>query len=408
MQNKKKKKKKANWLKFRHRVVRVVFGFILKPFIVHKYNVKVEPFKEQNSRKYLILYNHQTGFDQFFVGLAFKGPIYYLATEDIFSLGFLSSLLRYLVAPIPIKKQTTDIQAILNCIRVSKEGGTIAIAPEGNRTYCGRTVNMSPSIASLARKLGLPIALFRIEGGYGVQPRWSDVVRKGKMRAYVSQVIEPFEYEGISDSELFKMIEDGLSVNEAVVDRSFYHKKNAEYLERVLYVCPDCGLSTFKSKGRKVKCIKCEMEVEYLPSKELRGLGFDLPFRFVADWYDYQNNYINNLDTTEHTENPLYFEFADISQVIPNKKKILLQENTSVKLYGDKVTATVGDEEMVFNFNEVTALSVLGKNKFNVYQGDKAYQFKGDKGFNALKYVNLYYRYKNIIKGDNDDKFLGL
>ena len=225
-----KKKKRAKWLKFRHRIVRNVACAILKPYCIVKYGLKVERFKEQNGRQYLVLFNHQTGFDQFFVGMAFKGPIYYLASEDIFSLGFISSLLRYLVAPIPIKKQTTDIQAILNCIRVAKEGGTIALAPEGNRTYSGRTEYMSPAIASLARKLKLPIAIYHIEGGYGVHPRWSDVVRKGKMRGYVAQVIEPEEYASLSDDELFAMIEKGLYVDEAVADGNFYHKKNAEYL----------------------------------------------------------------------------------------------------------------------------------------------------------------------------------
>jgi len=49
----------------------------------------------------------------------------------------------------------------------------------------------------------------------------------------------------------------------------------------------------------------------------------------------------------------------------------------------------------------------LGKNKLNIYYGDKLYQLKGSKRFNALKYLHFYYRYKNI-KEDNNDKFLGL
>lgn len=172
MKNKSKQKKK--WMRPRHYVVRNLANLVLRPYSYVKYGVRVERFREQGKRPYLVLFNHQTAFDQFFVGMAFKGPIYYLASEDIFSKGVISSLLRYLVAPIPIKKQTTDIKAILTCIRVAREGGTIAIAPEGNRTYSGKTEYMSPSIATLARKLGMPIALLRLEGGYGVHPRWSE------------------------------------------------------------------------------------------------------------------------------------------------------------------------------------------------------------------------------------------
>ena len=205
-QKKKKRKKNQKWMKFRHRVVTELARAILKPITILMFGVKVEKFKEQGERPYLILMNHQTTFDQFFVGMSFKGPLYYVATEDIFSNGFVSSLIRYLVAPIPIKKQTTDVAAVINCIKVAKEGGSIAIAPEGNRTYSGKTEYISPTIAALARKIKLPIALYRIEGGYGVQPRWSDKNRKGKMRSYVSKVIEPEEYAVMSNEELFSLI----------------------------------------------------------------------------------------------------------------------------------------------------------------------------------------------------------
>jgi len=235
---KKKRKKKEKWMKFRHKVVRVLLWVFIKPLTVALYGIKVEKFKEQQNRPYLILYNHQTAFDQFFVGLAFKTPVYYVASEDLFSNGFVSSLIRWLVAPIPIKKQTTDVTAVMNCIRIAKEGGTLAIAPEGNRTYSGKTEYIGPAIATLAKKIKLPIALYRIEGGYGVQPRWSDKTRKGKMRSYVSRVIEPEEYAAMSNEELFAAIEKGLSVNEGVADALFQSSKRAEYLERAMYVCP--------------------------------------------------------------------------------------------------------------------------------------------------------------------------
>ena len=41
-------------------------------------------------------------------------------------MGFVSKLLRYFIAPIPIKKSTHDTSAIMNCLRVVKEGGSIA------------------------------------------------------------------------------------------------------------------------------------------------------------------------------------------------------------------------------------------------------------------------------------------
>ena len=403
-----KKSNKKKWIRARHRVVRNILNFVLRPYVRLKYGMRAERFREQEDRPYLILYNHQTPFDQFFVGMSFRGAVYYLATEDIFSKGWVSSLIKYLVAPIPIKKQTTDVKAILNCIRVAKEGGAIAIAPEGNRTYSGRTEYMSPSIVPLARKLNMPIALYRIEGGYGAEPRWSDVVRRGPMKSYVARVVYPEEYKAMTDDELFAIIKETLYVNEAQVNGEYRHKKCAEYLERAIYVCPECGLSSFESHGDVVECLKCHRKIRYLPTKELQGVGFEFPFRFVADWYDYQADFINHVDVTAYDREPMYRDVVELRNVIPYQKKEILSDSAEVLLYGDRIEIRMDGEARLLPFDDVAATAVLGRNKLNVYHGDRIYQFKGGKRFNALKYVHVYHRYQHIKKGEKDGEFLGL
>ena len=338
------------------------------------------------------------------MGIIFKQPVYYLASEDLFSMGWLSKLIRFLVAPIPIKKQTLDLQAVKNCILVAREGGSICLAPEGNRTFHGRTLYMKPAIASLANKLGLPIALFRIEGGYGVHPRWSDVIRKGSMRCRVSRVIEPEEYKQMSNEELFRLIETELYVDEAQLTGEYHHKKNAEYLERAIYTCPWCGFSPFESNGDRIRCKTCGREIRHLPTKELEGIGFPFPHLFVSDWYAWQNNLLNQTDLLSLTQTPVFRDSARISRVNPCKNKTLLKKSASVCLYGDRIT--LDDRDLPFD--QTHAVVVLGKNKLNIYYGDELLQLCGNKRFNALKYVNFYHRYKNIRSGDVGEQFLGL
>ncbi len=403
------KKKKERWLKARHAVVRNIVYALLYPYARLKFGITVKKFRESKKRQYLILYNHQTSFDQFFIGMTFKGAVYYLASEDLFSNGALSSLIRWLVAPIPIKKQTTDIKAIKTCIQVAREGGTIAIAPEGNRTYSGKTEYMSPAIAALAKKLGLPIALLKIEGGYGVQPRWSDVVRKGKMRCGVSRVVEPWEYEDLSGEELAALIENELYVNEAVADGEFIHKKSAEYVERVLYVCPYCGLSEFESHNDTFECKRCGRKVRYGKTKELQGVGFDLPFRFLSEWYDYQKEFVSGLDSRALSDTVIYNDTARLSEVIIGKNKNVLRKEADIRLYGNKIVIDEESENAIhLSFDDVYAVSVLGRNKLNIYYEKNVYQLKGSKRFNAIKYVNLYYNCKNVQGRVKDGKFLGL
>ncbi len=407
IENGNKAMKKNKWIKKRHKVIRDIAGWVLKPYIKTKYNVEIVQHEENTPRQYLILYNHQTAFDQFFVGYALKQPVYYLASEDLFSKGFISTLLRYAVAPIPIKKQTVDISAVKNCILVAKEGGTIAIAPEGNRTFSGKTEYMNPAIASLAKKMGLPIMLYRIEGGYGVHPRWSDVVRKGKMKAYVYRVIEPEEYKNMTVEELFEIIKEGLTVQENNANNIYKHKELARFIERAIYVCKDCGLSSFKSSGDTFKCEKCGKKYKYFEDTHIEGDGFETEFTFVNDWYEYQKDFINASDFKDEL---LYIEKVKLLKVNLNKNKEEIIKDGTIKLYGNKTEIYENDLlKFTFDFDKTDAITVLGKNVLNVYFEDKVYQVQGkEKGFNGLKYVHLFNRYKNIQRGEADVKFLGL
>ena len=392
------------WIRFRHTVVVNILRCTLGIYTRIKYGIKIEKFKDQGDRPYLILMNHQTAFDQFFVGMTFRRPVYYMASEDLFSMGWVSRLIRWLVAPIPIRKQATDLQAVKTCIKVAREGGSICIAPEGHRTFHGKTVYIKPTIAPLAKKLGLPIAIFRIEGGYGVQPRWSDVIRKGKMRSYVRRVIEPEEYGAMTADELNQIIEQELTHDEAMVTGQFRHKKNAEFLERAMYVCPWCGLSEFESHDDIISCKQCGRSIRHLPTKELAGVNCDFPHRFVANWYEWQYDYINSLDLTALTDEPIYTETVRLSLVHPCKNKDLLKKEATLCLYGDRITI----DGQTYPFDELSAITLLGKNKLNVYAGSDILQLKGSKRFNGLKYVNFIHRWKNIRKGEPYDQFLGL
>lgn len=401
-------KKKKKWIHFRHKVIWFIFKPIFYVIAKIRYRVSLPRFGDRKGKQFLILMNHQTPFDQFFLAFTFRGPVYFVATEDIFSMGLISSLLRHFLAPIPIKKQTADLSAVMNCLRVAKEGGSIALAPEGNRTYTGRTEYMNPAIAMLAKKLKLPIALYRIEGGYGVQPRWASTVRRGKMRAYVSEVIEPEEAAAMTDEALCERIRNGLYVDDTAHAGTFRHKRRAEYLERAIYVCPYCGLSHMHSEGNVIRCEKCKREVRYTEQLTLEGVGFDFPFRTVAEWYDHQCRFVGDRDNVSVTDAPLYTDSVALFEVVVYKRKRKICKHARVDLYADRLVLHLKRETLTLSFDEISAVTALGRTKINVYHDKELLQLKGDARFCGLKYVNLHYRYKNMDKETYDGKFLGL
>lgn len=398
------KKRIKKWIRIQHRTLIPFLRELVRPVFCSLYHVKVERFSRENGRQYLVLANHQTGFDQFFPSFAFRQHLYYVASEDIFSMGWLSKLIVWLAAPIPIKKQVTDIRAVKNCIKVAREGGSIAIFPEGNRTFSGETSYINPAIGGLARKLGLPIAFFKIEGGYGIQPRWSNVRRKGKMRAYVSCVLEPEEYKDFTNEQLYQRICRELYQNETELEGKYFHKKNAEYVERALYVCPHCGITHFESHGDQVTCNSCGRSAKYLPDKKFEG---EYPFENVLEWYRFQQDYVNKLNLLEMTEIPIIQDTCDLYNVELYQGKTLAGKGVKMALYGDRIEMT-GSVEKCFRFDETETITILGKNKLNIYHKNVVYQIQSDKRFNALKYINLFHRYKNITSEGKNGNFLGL
>ena len=130
----------------------------------------------------------------------------------------------------------------------------------------------------------------------------------------------------------------------------------------------------------------------------------DFPFTFVADWYDYQEAFVNRYNPEEHLDEPIFRDTATVSRVIVYSHKEPFGKNLPLELYGDRVVMGT----TTLHFDDITAATCLGRNKLNIYHGKDVFQFKGDKRFNALKYMNLYFRYRNIKRGDENGNFLGL
>ena len=78
-----KKKKAKKWIQLQHKVVVPFLRELFRPIALSMYHLKVERFKEERGRQYLVPANHQTGFDQFYPSFAFKQHLYYVASEDI-------------------------------------------------------------------------------------------------------------------------------------------------------------------------------------------------------------------------------------------------------------------------------------------------------------------------------------
>ncbi|MBE5756962.1 MAG: 1-acyl-sn-glycerol-3-phosphate acyltransferase [Clostridiales bacterium] len=379
---------KKKWVKARHGVVRGVIRPFVYAFAKTKVKLNKKDLELEKNQPCLVCYNHQTNFDPFLVGLTMgKRKFYYVASEHIFSKGFVSSLLKYFIAPIPFMKSGVNTSSIMNCGRVVREGASIVISPEGNRTYTGETTSIKDTIVKFVRFLKVPLVLINIKGNYSCRPRWAKSKRKGEVSVEPVKIIKKEEYDNLTDDELLKVIKEKLYVNESFDGKAYKNKKknNAEYLERFLYVCPNCGIVHFKSKGSSVTCSKCGLTANIDDYKKFSGVSFET----LKDWGDYQQEFIKNFDDT----NEIIKDTVNLYLNEREKGKKKLMDGETLSLYIDKML--IKDKE--FNFNDISGMDVVGDNAIYFHFENKTYRIDGGERFNAIKYVDFY----NKFKGEN-------
>ena len=386
-------KKQKKWSKNRHQIFKWGLQAFFQPYTKTKYGFSFKTFRDTKRRPYLILTNHQTTMDQFMFAMCFPKLVYMVATEDIFSIPIASDVIRYAVAPIPFVKAQKNVSTILTCKRIVKEGCSIMMQPEGNRTYSGQTEYINPSVSKLAKMLKVPLAFMVLHGGYGVRPRWSHTVRRGKCHCQVEEVLEYDQYKDWTDDQLYQYICQRLYVDESNDGNEYFSNRLAEYVERAIYYCPNCGITHFHSQGNKFHCTTCGMEMEYLPNKQIvLSNGQKAPYSNVKEWMFAQNDYVQSLPI-KVTDKPIITDKVNWYLTKLHKHKKLIAKNVELQLYLDKVQLKTKYQTHTFNYCDVTSVIAMGKNKLGITTKDANYQIKGDVRFCPVKYVNLYYHF---------------
>ena len=125
----------------------------IRQFLNSKYNVKVTRNDTIGLKPpFLVLGNHVTDFDPFFINSYIEEPISFVAASSAFRKPHVRMLLNYAGA-IPKTKSRTDTSTIRNILKAKKAGKVIGIFPEGNRTWNGLTEPMVYSTVKLIKSL---------------------------------------------------------------------------------------------------------------------------------------------------------------------------------------------------------------------------------------------------------------
>ena len=310
---------------------------------------------------YIVVCNHVTDWDPLLVGAAFRNQMYFLASEHIMRLGFVSRLLDWLVHPIVRQKGGSAAGAVKEMLRVLKGGCNVALFPEGNRTWDGVTRDFPASTGKLVKTSGASLVTFRLRGGYLSSPRWSgNTVRRGRMLGELVKIYTPEELHGMTALQINAAIARDIYVDAFEDQRSrpvLYRGPHlAEGLETLLFICPKCfSVGTLSSADDLFGCSHCGFETRYALTGAF--VGGDAPFPDVRSWNRWQTKQIEKLCREAKEDEPIFRDGnLELYSVQTGRSSELLSRG-DMALYRDHLELPGG---VSLPIGEITGMSLRG------------------------------------------------
>lgn len=338
----------------------------------------------------LVVSNHVTDVDFFFLALGLNGShMYFVASDHMFRWGFLSKVIHYLVAPIARRKATTAMDTAMTMMRTLRAGYSVCVFGEGESSWNGRSIPIYPATATLARVSGAPLKTFRIEGGHLTMPRWGKGIRRGKVHGHVVNTYTPEQLKAMSPSEINEAInrdlyEDAWERQKQQPVR-YRSRKRAETIETLLFMCPECKrIGTIRGKGHQIVC-DCGFKRDMTEYGTLEPAA---PFENIAQWDDWQNERLLKGETASETIE----DTAMTLKVLSDETSI--PEEGTLRLEG---TALVFENHR-FEFDQISNLALIQKRVMVLNVGEQYYEIRGSKPLCLRKYLMLWQEYRRAAE----------
>jgi len=368
---------------------------ILKPIFIRKFNFKYESGGNIEG-PFLLLVNHNMELDAVLTAIAFPKHMYFVASEHIMRKGIATKLLMYFIKPIIRKKGKVEVKTVSETLRTLRGGTSVCIFAEGNRSFNGRTMEIIPSTGKMAKRSGVKLVTYKLEGGYFTQPRWSTTLRRGLLTGKVVNVYEAEQLKAMSEAEVNEAIcrdlyEDAYETQQ-IVNVPFKGKKLAYGMESTLYMCPKCGvIGTLKSDDTSISC-ECGLKYTYDEYGYLTDE--DGNKKTVTEWDIWQHAKLDDIISSWQDDKPVFTDEVTLYS-INEEHDISNQEKGTLESYSDRINCCGTD----FYFDDMLGFSIISRNVIVMHYGNNAeqYEIRGELTFNALKYLYVYEKSKGEV-----------
>lgn len=390
--------------KRKRRVARAssAFGRLLKLtiglFLLWRYRLVAENLQVLKRLKppYVLLPNHVTTWDPFFIGFFAPAPVYNVTSDFQFRRRIMRILHR-LVGSIPKSKVIPDIETIKQIMEVRHNHGIIGIYPEGMRTWDGHTAETISQTAKLLKLLKIPVIAVVMKGAYLSLPRWTSRPRIGRVTITFRKIFSGPELGDLSPSEIQSKVDDALQHDEYEFQEgqmlAYRGSRPAENLELALFVCPECHvIGQLRSRGHRFRCESCGYSVWYNDFGFLERRKGPPHFQTVRDWNIWQQGYLEDeikRRLRSRDAEPILSDDGLVLYVGHRTKPVRRRAIGRLSLYSDSLEfAPIHREPQRFPLSEVEGINVQIGERLEFYQGRVLHRFVSrDRSTSAYKWM---------------------
>lgn len=329
---------------------------------------------------YVVLANHACMLDPFMVNAWLPAPIHYVVSDS----NFRSRLVDFglsLVGSIPKTKALSDLDTVKNIVKIKMKKGIIGIFPEGQSTWDGHALPMVYSTAKLLKSLKIPVVVAKITGAYFSFPRWARGVRRGRVELHYHVGMTVAELKQSSVDQIYQRITELLDHDEFEAQRDrmvpFLGPRRAEYVERVLFNCPECkALDTLQSRGDLLGCTSCGYTVRFGVYGFFEPVSGPLYFETIRAWNLWQiENLSKRLDgmAQEGSREPIFSESDAIVRIGYKSSPLEPLDRGRLTCYLHRIVLS-GAEEHTFDIARIEGMNVQNMEHLEFYHEGNLYR----------------------------------
>ncbi len=360
-------------------------------------NVTTENYIPKH-KTFIVISNHTDALDPGILMCTFnRSYIRFVASDHVTRQGLFGWVIKNLGGVIVKRRDKSSDVLINDILDTVKADIPVGIFAEGSTSLNGETGYISPNTGKMVKDAGVALITFRLTGGYLRSSRWTNVNKTGPVFGKVVNEYSPEEIAAMSVDEVNEIIRRDTYVNAFEEQRKNPHEYTgenlAEYLERIIYVCPSCKtVGTLHSKGDNFKCDKCGYNVDYGIDAFFHSDGNEVIFDNVLDWDKWQRKVWEEQVLSAEDGELIFEDTKQIINEINKDSKTRVAENGKVRLYKDRFEVELDDGKVItMNMAGVKRVWVAAKDSFILVDDTHYYDISTQIPRAAIKYVAAWH-----------------